>query len=59
MRQIPARFNGYQEYPGRAPFALWTIYVDMPGHPRYSTVSERTLREAGFEPFDIMQVSHG
>ena len=39
-------FIGYQEYPG-GKLALYNLNVDIEGHPKGSTVSEQTLKEAG------------
>lgn len=47
-RPAPATFAGMQEAPGRAPFELFTLTEDIPGHPQGSTVSRGTLERAGF-----------
>jgi hypothetical protein len=52
MIPIAARFEGVQDFPGRSSFALWTIWEDIPGHPKRSTVSINTLHEAGYEPVE-------
>lgn len=54
MRPIPARYEGIQESrgPGLAHFALWTIWVDLPGHPQGSTLADSTIRALGYDPID-------
>lgn len=44
----PAQFLGYQECPDAHPVALWNLTDDLPNHPCGSTVTSRTLREAGY-----------
>ena len=53
MRPIPALYIGHQECPGRPSFALWNIFVAIPGHPVFSTLSAETLAEAGYVPYSI------
>ena len=50
MTPILARFEGVQEFPGQAPFALWTIMEPIAGHPIHSTLSINTLQALGFVP---------
>jgi hypothetical protein len=43
-----AIFRFVQECEGLMPdFAMFDLLVDLPGHPRHSTVSEATLRKLG------------
>lgn len=44
----PALFIGCQDFPGRAPFPLFNLQRDIPGHPVNSTVSADTLIRAGY-----------
>ncbi len=47
----PAIFLGYladNKSRLRQPLELWNLTEDIPGHPRGSTVSRRTLEIAGF-----------
>ena len=57
MRYIHARYEGIQESmaPGLKSFALWTIFEELPGHPKYSTLSIHTLQELGLEPVETDQ----
>ena len=48
----PATFLGYQKVDDQGrelPLELWTLIADIPGHPENSTVSRRTLEEAGYK----------
>ena len=52
----PATFLGWQEGPaGTPPMALWNLTEDIPSHPRHSTVSTDTLREAGYQVEEPMR----
>jgi len=46
----PAFYVGWQpgtdHFPG---FYLYTLIEDIPGHPQWSTVSDKTLQAAGFQ----------
>src|SRR5689334_20190765 len=47
----PATFLGYQKFDApevQQVFELWTLAEDIPGHSEGSTVSRRTLEEAGY-----------
>lgn len=48
-RAAPAVFIGMQEWPGFQPIPLYTLIEDIVGHPSGSTVSAKTLLEAGFD----------
>lgn len=54
MRYIHARYDGVQESiaPGLKSFALWTIFEDLPNHPKGSTLSINTLQDLGLEPVE-------
>ena len=59
VQPIAAKFNGLQEFPGQPSFALWTLLEDLlPQHPKGSTVSERTLRDHGYEPFNAKETDN-
>ncbi len=50
-KPAPATFAGYQKHdsPGlQQPLEMWILTEDIPGHPVGSTVSRRTLEQAGF-----------
>ena len=50
MNLAPAIYVGVQPGCGVMPdFALFNLTADLPGHPRGSTVSEQTLRSAGYD----------
>ncbi len=45
----PAYYVGWQEGTTQnAGFSLYTLMEEIPGHPRWSTVSGKTLKDAGF-----------
>ena len=45
----PAFYVGWQEGTTQAAgFSLYTLIEDIPGHPQWSTVSGKTLEDAGF-----------
>ena len=47
----PATFLGYQKLDSQGreqPLELWTLTADITGHPERSTVSRRTLEQAGY-----------
>ena len=52
MKTVLVRFVGIQfsENPQIPPFDLYTLLEPIPGHCQYSTVSLRTIREAGYTP---------
>ena len=52
MKTVLVRFVGIQfsENPQIPPFELYTLLEPIPGHCLYSTVSLRTIREAGYTP---------
>ena len=52
MNTVQVRFVGIQfsENPHIPPFELYTLLEPIPGHPLHSTVSLRTIREAGYTP---------
>ena len=52
MKTVLVRFVGIQfsENPQIPPFDLYTLLEPIPGHSLYSTVSLRTIREAGYSP---------
>lgn len=49
LQDAPAVFLGWQfaDRPDDA-IELWNLLEDIPGHPRHSTVSRRTLELAGY-----------
>lgn len=48
MSPATSVFIGVQEgYGVRPDFALYNLFVDLPGHPRGSTVTAATLQEHG------------
>ena len=49
-RAAPATFLGYQEVPNREPLALFNLTEPVGKHPVDSTVTAKTLRDAGLEP---------
>ena len=51
IKPAPAIFRGWQERGrGKSPIALYNLTRGIPGHPKGSTVSDATLRAAGFTP---------
>ena len=52
MKTVQVRFVGIQfsTNPRIPPFELYTLLEPIPGHSLYSTVSLRTIREAGYSP---------
>ena len=52
MNTVLVRFVGIQfsTNPRIPPFELYTLLEPIPGHSLYSTVSLRTIREAGYSP---------
>ena len=52
MKTIMVLFCGIQfsENPQIPPFELYTLLEPIPGHPLHSTVSLRTIKEAGYIP---------
>ena len=52
MKTVLVRFVGIQfsTNPRIPPFELYTLLEPIPGHSLYSTVSLRTIREAGYSP---------
>ena len=51
MKTCPCVFIGIQQAPdGMAPFALFNLLADIPGHRAKSTVSAMTLLKLGYEP---------
>lgn len=50
MTPLKARYEGIQHSTHLPSFALWTIWEDLPGHPRGSTLSDTTIRALGYEP---------
>ena len=52
MKTVQVRFVGIQfsENPQVPSFELYTLLEPIPGHCLYSTVSVRTIREAGYTP---------
>ncbi len=52
MRPLPVRYCGIQHTcnPAMPSFELFTILEPLPNHPIYSTVSLKTIREAGYNP---------
>lgn len=44
-----AVFAGYQERLRGAPLELWNLLIDLPGHPRGSTVARSTVEAAGHQ----------
>jgi len=52
MKTVQVRFVGIQfsENPQIPPFELYTLLEPIPGHPLHSTVSLRTIKEAGYIP---------
>ncbi|MBA5872014.1 MAG: hypothetical protein GDA68_18755 [Nitrospira sp. CR2.1] len=52
MNTVQVRFVGIQfsENPRIPSFELYTLLEPIPGHCLYSTVSVRTIREAGYTP---------
>jgi len=52
MNTVQVLFCGIQfsEIPRIPPFELYTLLEPIPGHPLHSTVSVRTIREAGYTP---------
>lgn len=54
MVSIPAKYVGTQEGYGRTPsLLLYNILVDIPGHPKDSTVSLQTLNREGYHPVEM------
>ena len=45
---VKARYEGHQDEEGGPGFDLWTLDEPIPGHPVGSTMSETTLRDAGW-----------
>lgn len=52
LRTVRVLFVGIQfsTNPRVPPFELYTLLEPIPGHPLHSTVSVRTIREAGYTP---------
>lgn len=52
LKTVQVLFVGIQfsENPRIPPFELYTLLEPIPGHPLHSTVSLRTIREAGYTP---------
>lgn len=52
MNTVQVRFVGIQfsENPRIPSFELYTLLEPIPGHSLYSTVSLRTIKEAGYTP---------
>ena len=52
LKTVQVRFVGIQfsTNPRIPPFELYTLLEPIPGHCLYSTVSVRTIREAGYTP---------
>lgn len=52
MNTVMVLFVGIQfsTNPRVPPFELYTLLEPIPGHPLHSTVSVRTIREAGYTP---------
>lgn len=52
LKTVQVRFVGIQfsENPQVPSFELYTLLEPIPGHSLYSTVSLRTIREAGYTP---------
>ena len=52
LKTVQVLFVGIQfsENPQIPPFELYTLLEPIPGHCLYSTVSLRTIREAGYTP---------
>ena len=52
LKTVQVRFVGIQfsENPQVPSFELYTLLEPIPGHCLYSTVSVRTIREAGYTP---------
>ena len=52
LKTVQVRFVGIQfsTNPRIPPFELYTLLEPIPGHCLYSTVSLRTIREAGYTP---------
>lgn len=52
MKTVTVLFVGIQfsTNPRVPPFELYTLLEPIPGHPLHSTVSVRTIREAGYTP---------
>ena len=52
MNTVLVRFVGIQfsTNPRIPSFELYTLLEPIPGHSLYSTVSLRTIREAGYSP---------
>ena len=53
MIPIPCTYCGVQHALGHQSFALWTLLLDIPGHPVGSTVSEATMHDLGYEPRSV------
>ena len=45
---VQAHYNGHQDDEGGPGFDIWTLDEAIPGHPKGSSVSEHTIRKAGF-----------
>ena len=45
---VNARYEGHQDVVGSPGFDLLTLDEDISGHPGGSTLSEQTLRDAGW-----------
>ena len=45
---VKARYEGHQDVEGGPGFDLYTLDEAIPGHPAGSTLSENTLRSAGW-----------
>lgn len=52
LKTVQVLFVGIQfsTNPRVPPFELYTLLEPIPGHPLHSTVSVRTIREAGYTP---------
>lgn len=52
MNPVPVIFVGLQfsTNPRIPSFELYTLLEPIPGHPLHSTVSLRTIKEAGYTP---------
>lgn len=58
MTSIPAKYIGIQESWGRTPsLLLYNILVDIPGHPKDSTLSLQTLNREGYHPVEMEVVA--
>jgi len=56
--QPPATYAGHMDGFGNLPgFDLYNLNVDLPGHPKNSTVSEHTLRDNNIDPSQILKTS--